>query len=359
MSTEESATPCRRTEPDGGSADPEPETGSNAVVEDDEDTAAAYAPPDPFGVCPIDRVVSLDLADVPQNAEFQPRVALIDNALVARYAEVIENGSRLPRPCLFELTDEVGTPLVLVDGHQTVEATRRSGAAAIEVEVRRGTRMDAMLHAARANVAHGQALTSPERQAWFGKVVADCPHLLDWADTEIAPQFGVSSKTIGRWARRHRAERPATRKIRDRSGRVVSVDTSKSGRHRSPAGTAAATGRGGGQSVPPTRTATATDRAADWSAVASLTGELCAAADRALSEEADSPPSAGRAATAARLARELAALGRRFAEWAAGAAVDAMPDTLTLSIPPAQDPTAPRTPGPGRQEHPDGARRTV
>lgn len=96
-----------------------------------------------------------DMCDIPldgiqANGTTQMRVAGIDPAVVADYADAMEAGATFPPIIVFF----DGTRYWPGDGFHRIEAARRIARAAISADVRKGGQRDALLLAASANATH-------------------------------------------------------------------------------------------------------------------------------------------------------------------------------------------------------------
>ena len=87
---------------------------------------------------------------------------VINPEVVADYRRLYEDGGTLPRPICFE----IGGRLLLASGGHRLAGARRAGIEEIEIEVRQGSILDAILFAAGANKEHGARMTRADvRQA--------------------------------------------------------------------------------------------------------------------------------------------------------------------------------------------------
>jgi hypothetical protein len=122
----------------------------------------------------------------------QPRAA-IHEPTVAEYAEAIENGTVLPPVTVF---NDGGT-YWLADGFHRVAATKRIGCLDIEVDLRVGTRRDAMLHSFGANATHGLRRTNDDKRRAIVALLSD-PDWSRWSNREIARVCVVDDKTVAK-----------------------------------------------------------------------------------------------------------------------------------------------------------------
>ena len=102
-------------------------------------------------------MLQLRIADLFANSPIDP-VAHLDDERVKRYAEMLDT---LPPVVVFD----TGEGLLLADGYHRVEAARQCGMDTVKAEVRRGSRHDALIYAAR--VAAAQQGIYPEDAAAY------------------------------------------------------------------------------------------------------------------------------------------------------------------------------------------------
>lgn len=125
---------------------------------------------------------------------------------VTEYAEALREGVRFPAPIVFY----DGSAYWLGDGFHRVDAyTKVYGAMeSIEVEVRSGTRRDAILYAAGANANHGLRRTLADKQRAVDTLLRD-EEWAAWADREIARRCNVSPTFVGGRRRAIQADQQA------------------------------------------------------------------------------------------------------------------------------------------------------
>jgi hypothetical protein len=116
----------------------------------------------------------------------QQRV-MLDDAAIADYADALKRGVRLP-PVDVVYDGEVHW---LACGFHRREAHMRAHVIDMEVNVRRGTRSDAILLAARSNSKHGVRLTPADRRKAVTTLFTD-PEWSKWSNMEIARRCNVS-----------------------------------------------------------------------------------------------------------------------------------------------------------------------
>ena len=138
-----------------------------------------------------------------------------DEKLLLEYSEAMLRGE--PFPPLVVFTD--GTDYWLADGFHRLEAARRAGWLEVTVDVRAGTRRDAVLYAAGANAQHGLRRTSADKRRAVQAVLED-PEWRCWSDREIAHRCAVDHKTVGDLRRKLSGEFPQIDRTVRRGDRV-------------------------------------------------------------------------------------------------------------------------------------------
>lgn len=140
--------------------------------------------------------VAIPVADLVVDDSVQVREFLSEPA-VKRYSEAMEMAVRLPPLNVCKMDDG---SLVVVDGHQRLEAAKRIGADSIECKVWEGDIHAARLQAAIANAKHGLPLSDGDKkraivQAWeaWPKATGGRP-----THRQIAEHVGCSHVYVGR-----------------------------------------------------------------------------------------------------------------------------------------------------------------
>lgn len=114
--------------------------------------------------------------------------AHLDEGTIERY---IESFDELPAVVVFKDDDE----LLLADGFHRVAAAERLGRRDIEAQVKRGSRNDALEHAAVANVRHGRPLLKEEQREAVRRLNRLHPN---WGLKRIAEALGVGEDFVYR-----------------------------------------------------------------------------------------------------------------------------------------------------------------
>lgn len=138
--------------------------------------------------------------DIDLSAGAQMRVERSE-ATVDEYAEAMKGGAVFPMPVVYcERIDAEGRPLdalILADGFHRVAAARRAEVVSITVELRQGTRREAVLHAMKANTEHGLRPSRADTRKAVVTLLTD-EEWRRWSDREIARRTGAHHKTVGR-----------------------------------------------------------------------------------------------------------------------------------------------------------------
>jgi ParB-like chromosome segregation protein Spo0J len=115
----------------------------------------------------------------------------INRTIVAMYAAALRAGAKFPPVTVFH----DGTTYWLADGFHRMAAFVQNKADEIEVEIRPGTRRDAILHSCAANTAHGLRRTNKDKRQAVALLLSD-PEFRAWSDREIAQQCGVGNRLV-------------------------------------------------------------------------------------------------------------------------------------------------------------------
>jgi len=130
--------------------------------------------------------VLLELEKVRLDGGTQPR-AQLDMLVISEYAQAMADGAVFPPVVVFY----DGTDHWLADGFHRVHAARMAGCFGVAVDVRQGTRRDAVLHACGANSSHGLRRTGADKRRVVELMLSD-PEWAKWSDREIARRCQVT-----------------------------------------------------------------------------------------------------------------------------------------------------------------------
>jgi len=128
----------------------------------------------------------LPIVQIRRDGGTQPRSRLNED-VVAEYAEDMRNGKVFPSPVVFY----DGQDYWLADGFHRVKAAEQAGFESLAVDLRHGTRRDAVLFSVGANAAHGLRRTSADKRRAVIRLLSD-PEWSKWSNAEIARQCTVS-----------------------------------------------------------------------------------------------------------------------------------------------------------------------
>lgn len=152
-------------------------------------------------------VKTVKLDDIALDKATQMRASINRNAILD-YAELEAEGSEPPPIILFY---RVGQKKYHVgDGWHRIFAKRKLGKKTIQAEVRDGSRRDAILFAASANLKHGVRPTLDDRRKACITLLKD-PEWYKWTDTTIAKQCGLNAKTVAKYRDWMEPNEPATK----------------------------------------------------------------------------------------------------------------------------------------------------
>jgi len=134
---------------------------------------------------------NVNLMLIQRPSETQMRVNGTDPKLVDEYAEAMSNGEKFPPLVLFK----DGKDLYLVEGFHRYEAAEKAGKKSLPCEVHFGTLREAILHAVRANAAHGQRRTQADKRRAVETLLND-PEWSHWSNNQVAKQARVSPMLV-------------------------------------------------------------------------------------------------------------------------------------------------------------------
>ncbi|WP_156528692.1 hypothetical protein [Caballeronia udeis] len=137
----------------------------------------------------------------------------------------MSEGAKLPALTVFFDT----ATYWLADGFHRLAAARLAGGFEVEVDVRSGSRREALLHSLGANAAHGLRRTNEDKRKAINGMLAD---FSDWSDKRIAKHVGVSDKTVAtrRAAIFGISEDASPARTVERGGRAYLQDTTNIGK---------------------------------------------------------------------------------------------------------------------------------
>jgi len=135
----------------------------------------------------------LALNDITVDSEIQQRANGLDPATVNDYAAQYEAGIEMPPIVAFQDKEET---IWLSDGFHRFAAQELLGRESVDVDLRKGTRRDAILFACAANSSHGLRRTNADKRKAITTLLCDEA----WAkrsDRWVAEKVGVHQTTVG------------------------------------------------------------------------------------------------------------------------------------------------------------------
>jgi len=158
------------------------------------------------------------------DGDTQARAKLNEN-VVAEYAAHMRDGDTFPPLIVFF----DGTDYWLADGFHRYFAYKQHGTLDVEVEIKEGTKDDALLYASGAAARRGLPLTHQDLKCII-KRMSEHPERSQWTNTMIGKHVGCSSMTVGRIKReleKESAPTSTTKKYKDKDGKEKTVNTAK------------------------------------------------------------------------------------------------------------------------------------
>lgn len=153
-------------------------------VQDERDRLRAMIPPQATAV-------ELPLDALRTDGGTQLRVAL-NEARASQYRDALDDGATFEAVVAYH----DGADHWLADGFHRLEAHRLAGRETIAVEVRQGSRRDAILHSAGANGKHGLDRTNEDKRRAVETLLRD-EEWSAWSDREIARRCNVGNRLVG------------------------------------------------------------------------------------------------------------------------------------------------------------------
>ncbi len=160
-------------------------TPSTAVATESVDGRPTSPARSPVLKVPLDRLVI--------DPGLQMREGL-NHDVIDDYAESYRSGRSMPPLVSFQEADS--STLLVADGFHRLGGARAAGLQEIEVEIRQGTRRDALFFAASANTGHGMRRTNADKRRGV-MVLLDDPEWSKMSNHLIAEHVGVSHMLVG------------------------------------------------------------------------------------------------------------------------------------------------------------------
>jgi hypothetical protein len=178
-----------------------------------------------------DGVTVLDLDRIRTDGGTQPRDH-INVDVAKRYADDLVDGATFPPVTVFF----DGADYWLADGYHRVTAYGSLGLAEVPVDLRQGTRRDAVLYSVGANATHGYPRSNDDKRQAVMTLLRD-DEWSQWSAREIARRCAVSVDFAARLKNQHEAslssndsDPPAVRTYTTKHGTVTTMKTEAIGR---------------------------------------------------------------------------------------------------------------------------------
>lgn len=178
-------------------------------------------------------LVELKLSDIRVDYALQPRVHPIDDDHAAGLAEAYRDGMRVPPPTVFSLTDEPGV-MLLSRGFHRARGAAMAGLKRLVVEVRSGSRQDAVIDAASTTLEHcALRMGLDDRRRAVKLIYQSSPPNI--SASAISVRTGVDRETCEKIVREINPDRVAMPTRVGADGREVVVNSTPNGKTASPA----------------------------------------------------------------------------------------------------------------------------
>ncbi len=151
-----------------------------------------------------ERSEEMELGRITIDQTLQVRSKGLDAATVERYRAVIQNGGELPPITVYRTDMDNKLVYLLAAGFHRMEAHRLEGRTTVYAVVRQGSREEAMIEAARSNLAHGLDLKKPDLRRALEILLLAGYYTKDGvlaSNGVMAADLGVSDPTIGDWVK--------------------------------------------------------------------------------------------------------------------------------------------------------------
>jgi hypothetical protein len=168
-------------------------------------------------------MMKLKITEIELDSGLQAR-AMMSQPVIDEYTEVIRNGGVMPPITLFH----DGSKYYLADGWHRLFGHKSAGFAEIDVDIKKGTRRDAILYSVSANDKHGLRRSNLDKRKAVLVLLEDF-EWSEWTDVKIAEQCGVSSMFVGKQRKEMNGGAQIERKV-VRGDTEYKINTGKMGR---------------------------------------------------------------------------------------------------------------------------------
>jgi Homeodomain-like domain len=136
--------------------------------------------------------LKIQIANIKLDGGTQSRAG-INQQVIDEYAAAWQDGAKFPPIIAFY----DGENYWLADGFHRCSSAKQANVTEIEIDVRQGTRRDAVLYSVGANSSHGLRRTNDDKRRAVSTLLSD-EEWAGWSDREIARRCGVHHDTVGR-----------------------------------------------------------------------------------------------------------------------------------------------------------------
>lgn len=166
-------------------------------------------------------MTKLELSTIRIDGGTQARASL-NQAIVREYAESMKDGEKFPEIIVFF----DGSDHWLADGFHRYFAYKSNEVEEVEVDLREGTKDDAILFGFQANKHRGLRMSSEDIRGIIVRMIHH-PEWGQWTNASIAAHLGVSAMTVGRVKKTLEPEEVKVKKYINKQGNETVIDTAK------------------------------------------------------------------------------------------------------------------------------------
>lgn len=166
-------------------------------------------------------MTKLELSTIRIDGGTQARASL-NQAIVREYAESMKDGEKFPEIIVFF----DGSDHWLADGFHRYFAYKSNEVEEVEVDLREGTKDDAILFGFQANKHRGLRMSHDDIRGIIVRMIHH-PEWGQWTNASIAAHIGVSAMTVGRVKKTLEPETTKVKKYINNQGKESLIDTTK------------------------------------------------------------------------------------------------------------------------------------
>lgn len=166
-------------------------------------------------------MTKLELSTIRIDGGTQARASL-NQAIVREYAESMKDGEKFPEIIVFF----DGSDHWLADGFHRYFAYKSNEVEEVDVDLREGTKDDAILFGFQANKHRGLRMSSEDIRGIIIRMIHH-PEWGQWTNASIAAHLGVSAMTVGRVKKTLEPEETKVKKHINKHGKESMIDTTK------------------------------------------------------------------------------------------------------------------------------------